>query len=92
MRLLLDTHVLLWWIAGDRLEPGAVSAISDAKSDVLVNAATVWEAEIKREAGKLELLVDLPEQTRVNRFTELPVSFGHACAAARLPQHHGDPR
>jgi len=91
VRLLLDTHVLVWWIGREQLKPAAVSAIADANTDVLVSAATVWEAEIKRAAGKLDLRVELAEQALVNRFSELPISFDHASAAARLPPHHSDP-
>ncbi len=91
MRLLLDTHVLIWWLTGHPLSGEALDAIADEATEVLVSAASVWEAEIKAASGKLDLRADLVVQARENAFTELPVSFEHATVAARLFRHHGDP-
>ena len=91
MRLLLDTHVLIWWFGDEPLSERATSAIAGEATEVLVSAASVWEAEIKAASGKLDLRVDLAAEARDNGFTELAISFDHAVAAARLPPHHGDP-
>ncbi len=91
MRLLLDTHVLIWWVGRERLSEHVAGAITEPRNEVLVSAASVWEAEIKAASGKLDLRVDLIEQSALNYFTELPVSSEHGRAAARLPPHHRDP-
>jgi PIN domain nuclease of toxin-antitoxin system len=91
VRLLLDTHVLIWWLTGRPLSSVALDAIGEEMTEVLVSAASVWEAEIKAASGKLDLRTDLVVQIRDNAFTELPVTFEHATTAARLARHHGDP-
>lgn len=92
MRLLLDTHVLLWWLRNDRRLPARfAAAIRDPAIDVLVSAASVWEASIKTALGKLDLTGDLVEEIAANRFTELPISARHAQLAGDLPKHHDDP-
>ncbi|HEX5043161.1 MAG TPA: type II toxin-antitoxin system VapC family toxin [Candidatus Polarisedimenticolaceae bacterium] len=93
MKLLLDAHAVLWWMADDRrLGADARAGISDACSVVLVSAATVWEIEIKRRLGRLEMGdADLTEQLVAEGFAELPISSRHARRAAHLPPHHDDP-
>ena len=92
MNLLLDTHVLLWWLQGDsRLKTGAFDLISDEGNDILVSAASLWEIEIKRAKGRLIAPSGLEKCVRDQRFTELSITFGHAVAAGRLPPHHHDP-
>jgi PIN domain nuclease of toxin-antitoxin system len=93
VRLLLDTHVYLWWLADDAsLSEEARLAISDARSVVHVSAASLWEASIKEALGRLELEgSDLAEEIAANGFVELPVRAAHAYAAAHLPPHHEDP-
>lgn len=91
MRLLLDTHVLYWWLTDDaRIAPPVRKIIADA-SDAFVSAASVWEMGIKAAAGKLRMPGDLGRQLARHRFTELPVSFAHARLAPTLPRHHKDP-
>lgn len=91
MRILLDTHALLWWLEDSPLlAVRARSAIARA-SAVYVSAATVWEISIKRAYGKLKAPADLEEQLKVNRFEPLPISVAHALAAGSLPLHHHDP-
>ena len=93
MRLLLDTHVLLWWLADDpTLAVGARRAIADPANEVGVSAASVWEAAIKRSIGKLlfdtaELLAALQS----GGFREVSVTAQHALLAGELPRHHDDP-
>ena len=92
MRLLLDTHVLLWWLSEDaRLGREARAAIADGTSSVLVSAATAWEISIKQALGKLEAPDDLEGALAAERFDALPVTVPHALAAGRLPRHHDDP-
>lgn len=91
MRLLLDTHVLLCWLAAERIRRPAVEAISAADSDVWVSAATVWEMSIKAALGKLSVPDDLSVQLERNQFDVLPVGLMHALAVRTLPAHHADP-
>lgn len=92
MKLLLDTHILLWWLADDRRLPAAVrGAIIEPTTRVAVSAATAWEIGIKQALGKLEAPDDLEEQLAVARFTAVPVTIPDGLAAARLPRHHDDP-
>lgn len=91
MRLLLDTHVVLWWLAGQRLRPKALEAIAAADSDIWVSAASVWEMTIKSGLGKLAMPDDLSEQLARQGFEALPVSVQHALAVGSLPPHHADP-
>jgi PIN domain nuclease of toxin-antitoxin system len=91
LRLLLDTHTLIWWAHDRPIAPEAGSAIRSPESLVLVSAASIWEAEIKVQVGKLELEVDLAAGSTRHGFEPLPVMFDHAVAAGRLPPHHSDP-
>jgi PIN domain nuclease of toxin-antitoxin system len=92
LRLLLDTHVLLWSL-GDPNELGdeARSAIVDPDHEVLVSAASTWEIAIKGARGKLRAPDDLPGRIAVLHFAELPVTIAHSIEAGSLPRHHGDP-
>ena len=91
MRLLLDTHVLLWWLMNDfALAALARSAISEAVR-AYVSAATVWEIAIKQSSGKLDAPADLLRQLEHHRFEQLPISLNHAYAVGSLPRHHNDP-
>lgn len=91
MSLLLDTHVVLWWLVDDPALADDIKTRLDHEPDVYVSAATVWEVAIKQSAGKLVEPVDLPERIRDSGFRELPVSTEHAIAAGRLPLIHRDP-
>jgi PIN domain nuclease of toxin-antitoxin system len=92
MRLLLDTHVLLWWLADDKgLSPAARSAIADGESAVFVSSASAWEIAIKRALGKLKAPSDLEAQLESNRFEPLAITISHAMVAGALPRHHDDP-
>ena len=91
-RLLLDTHVFLWWLAGDAaLGLKAKAAIGDGRNDIFVSAASVWEIAIKRALGKLEAPEDMEKIVEDEEFVRLPVSLFHAEAAGRLPPLHNDP-
>lgn len=93
MKLLLDSHAFLWWLAEDpKLSARARQAVADPSSIVHVSAATVWELSIKAFLGKLDLNgADLVEEIAENDFTELPMTARHSVAAATLPRHHDDP-
>ncbi|MGH7858698.1 MAG: type II toxin-antitoxin system VapC family toxin [Candidatus Binatia bacterium] len=92
MRLLLDTHVLLWWLRDDRrLSARFASAIADPSNEVSVSAASVWEASIKAALGKLTIDGDLVDEIGANGFAELAITARHAQLAAALPRHHDDP-
>jgi PIN domain nuclease of toxin-antitoxin system len=93
VKLLLDSHAYLWWLADDpRLPSAARAAVADPANVVLVSAASIWEIEIKRSLGRLEAGEhDLVAEIQANRFAELPVTARHAEAAARLRRHHDDP-
>lgn len=91
MRLLLDTHTLLWWLAeGPHLGSAAATAI-ETETAVFVSAATAWEIAIKRAAGKLRAPADLAAAVREEGFQELDVTLSHGLAAGALPLHHKDP-
>jgi PIN domain nuclease of toxin-antitoxin system len=94
MRLLLDTHAYLWWLADDPLLPKtARQAISAPRAVVHVSAASLWEISFKRALGRLEVgdAIDLVGEIDANGFVELPISATHALAAADLPTAGDDP-
>ncbi|HXL09247.1 MAG TPA: type II toxin-antitoxin system VapC family toxin [Candidatus Bathyarchaeia archaeon] len=93
MRLLLDTHVLLWWLSDDRkLAKNARDIIANSNNDVLVSSASVWEVAIKAALGRLEVeLDDLEDAIVRNGFRPLPIGFRHAVTVGRLPAVHRDP-
>lgn len=90
-RLLLDTHVFLWWRSrADRLERAAQRAIAEADL-VFVSVASAWEAAIKRALGRLELPEPFAVGILDSGFEKLPISFGHTEGLIELPHHHRDP-
>lgn len=96
MRLLLDTHALLWWLAGDPgLSPRARSAIGHRGNEVFISAASAWEVATKVRLGKLAnagpLGVDFEGTVRAQGFQPLVITLGHAQAAGALPDAHRDP-
>lgn len=90
MRLLLDTHVLIWWDEGTRLAREAAAAIREA-DQVYVSAVTGWEIAIKMALGRLETSRSVSDAVQESGFEELPVRLRHCEALARLPAHHRDP-
>jgi PIN domain nuclease of toxin-antitoxin system len=91
MRLLLDTHVLLWWLADSADLSDEIKALLDAEPGVRLSAVTPWEIAVKQGLGKLEGPEDLADRARDSQFTPLPITAGHGVRAARLPAHHRDP-
>ena len=90
---MLDTHVVLWWMAGDigRLSATAVEAVGAEDARVVVSAVSVWEVAIKRGLGKLDAPDDLLQQLERARVELLLITARHADGVATLPPHHRDP-
>jgi len=96
MRLLLDTHIFLWYISADpRLPIDVRNSIRDAANEVYLSAASVWEAVIKHALGKLPLpappAVYLPQQRQMHRIASLPIEEATVARLAGLPDLHRDP-
>jgi PIN domain nuclease of toxin-antitoxin system len=92
MRLLLDTHVVLWTLEEpERIADETLRRMVEPSTRLLVSAATVWEVSIKHASGKLPLGDDLLEQLDAMGMEALPVTLAHGLAAGALPPHHGDP-
>jgi len=92
MRLLLDTHVLLWWLDDSReLSKATKDSIAAPEHLVFVSAVTIWEIVIKKALGKLELPDQWAETLEDEPFRRLPVTWEHALAVERLPHFHRDP-
>ena len=92
MRLLLDTHALLWALsAPDRLAATSREAIEDGQNEVFASTASAWELSIKQALGKLEFDGDLRAELAAAAFLVLPVGLEHALAVRSLPLHHRDP-
>lgn len=93
MRLLVDTHALLWWLSDDRKLPKhARDIIANTHNDVLVSSASVWEIAIKAALGRVEIeLDDLEDAILRNGFRPLLIEYRHAVTVARLPAVHRDP-
>ena len=96
MRLLLDTHALLWWLDGDRsLTRRARTAITDEDNVIFVSAASAWEITTKARLGKLPgadaVAADVVGSVASQGFSSLDITMLHAQRAGRLPGAHRDP-
>lgn len=96
MRVLVDTHALLWFLTADsRLSEQARELISTADNEVLVSIATLWEIAIKASLGRIDLgstfAEFVTEQVENNGFSVLPIALEHLARLAELPFHHRDP-
>lgn len=92
MRLLLDTHVFLWAVAGSPLLKPAARRIIESADQVHVSAASIWEVAIKARLGKIEAdPCELVDAIEASGFVELPVRAAHAAGVAQLVLHHNDP-
>ncbi len=92
MRLLLDTHILLWWLADSpSLPEQARGLIADPGNAVFVSAVSLWEIWLKQSLGKLKLPPDFEEKLAGESFESLPLLAAHTSAVASLPWHHRDP-
>lgn len=96
MRILLDTHALLWWLSGDAsLSARARAAIADEGNEVHVSAASAWEVTTKHRLGKLPgagpLAVDFAREVTAQRFIPMPITLQHGQSAGALQGQHRDP-
>lgn len=92
MRILLDTHIYLWWLEDHIKLSSKARELIQSADEVYVSSASIWEAAIKISIGKLEVdIAELAQQILLNGFIELPVSAKHAVQIAQLPNHHRDP-
>ena len=92
MKILLDTHILLWWLDDAvKLSSKSRSLISDTNHIAFVSAATIWEISIKCAIGKLSVPGDMKQALQANGFEVISITFEHAERAGKLPRHHDDP-
>jgi PIN domain nuclease of toxin-antitoxin system len=92
MKVLLDTHVFLWWLDDPKkLAPAAATAIGDPQNRVLVSVVSLWEIAIKRVIGKLKAPINLHTDDSGAGFELLPLEVAHIVATESLPLHHRDP-
>jgi PIN domain nuclease of toxin-antitoxin system len=96
LRLLLDTHAFIWWLAGDAaLSPVARDAIGDRDNEIFVSAASAWEIATKHRIGKLDqaafLAADIVGAASQQGFQELPITLRHGQIAGSLPGPRRDP-
>jgi PIN domain nuclease of toxin-antitoxin system len=89
--LLLDTHVVLWWLSADERLPAELKQRLDDDPDVWVSPVTLWEVTIKESLGKLESRSNLANAIVRSGFRRLSITFEHAITAGRLPPLHRDP-
>jgi PIN domain nuclease of toxin-antitoxin system len=91
VKLLLDTHVVLWWLTDDDALSGEVKESIDTEAEALISAASVWEIAIKQALGKLTGPPDLLDVVANCGLIELPIRSRHAIEAGALPPLHRDP-
>lgn len=93
MKLLLDTHALLWWLSDDpKLGDHARDLIADPANDILVSAVSLWEILVKVRAGKLVAdIQEILDEMKVQGFELLEIGPAHLLVLATLPMHHKDP-
>lgn len=89
--MLLDTHALLWFLAGNSRRVGKELRAAIESGPSIVSVASLWEIAIKVELGKLDAPDDLPDRIEANGFELLAVSAEHAWSLRNLPSHHRDP-
>jgi PIN domain nuclease of toxin-antitoxin system len=92
LKILLDTHLLLWWLGNSSdLSAQARAHISDPENTIFVSAVSLWEIWLKASLGKLRLPADFEEKMAAETFESLPLTATHARQVALLPWHHRDP-
>jgi PIN domain nuclease of toxin-antitoxin system len=92
LKILLDTHVLLWWLADSPSLSGQARAlITDPANAVFVSAVSHWEIRLKESLGKLRLPRDFEERLGAEFFESLPLTSSQARQVALLPWHHRNP-
>ena len=96
MRVLVDTHVFLWWAEGDRALPAKARAtLADPENECLISLVSAWELAIKAGLGKLRLALPVKryivENVAANGFRMLDIRIAHVGRVEALASHHGDP-
>jgi len=92
LRILLDTHLLLWWLeANPSLATEAREMISDPQNTVFVSAVSLWEIRLKQSLGKLRLPDNFTERLAAESFESLPLTASQTQQVSQLPWHHRDP-
>lgn len=91
-RILIDTHVLLWWLAGSNsLGKEAYKLIEEPRNSIYVSAASFWEIAIKQQKGLLQVPDNLDSIILEEGFLPLPIKLSHGAVAGKLPLFHKDP-
>ena len=96
MRVLVDTHVFLWWVEGDRALPSKARAtLADPENECLISLVSAWELAIKAGLGKIKLALPVKryivENVAANGFRMLDIEIAHVGRVETLARHHGDP-
>jgi len=92
MRLLIDTHLILWWISDDPSLSGVACAlISDPSNTVFISPVSMWEIWLKKSLGKLQLPAEFEAALAKEQFEHIPLTSAHTRGVADLPWHHRDP-
>ncbi len=96
MRLLLDTHVFIWWDSEPaRLSPRVLALCQDRENTLLLSVVSAWEIQVKLQLGRLKLHMPLADlikgQQETNALEVLPIRLDHVLALDALPAHHKDP-
>jgi PIN domain nuclease of toxin-antitoxin system len=96
VKLLLDTHIFIWWVSDpSKLSQQALALCEDDTNSLIVSVASIWEMQIKQQLGKLTLNLPLQElianQQQTNDVAVLPIELVHVLALQGLPTHHKDP-
>ncbi len=95
MKVLIDTHIFLWFVNGSSNLSDRVATLLESDMDILLSIASLWEIAIKVNLGKLELpniyQEFIPEQLSINSIEILPITINHLAIVTTLPLHHRDP-
>lgn len=91
LRLLIDSHVALWWLANDRLLGATARSTIDQSDEAFFSVVTPWELGIKQALAKIAMPDGLSQELELAGFQPLGISIEHAELAPRLPLHHRDP-
>ena len=92
MKVLLDTHILLWWLDADPvLSQEAIGVISNPENTIFVSAVSLWEIWLKQSLGKLRLPADFPQRLAAESFESLPLTAAQTAHVGQLAWVHRDP-
>ena len=92
MNLLIDTHILLWWLGQqEKLSENIIRTIENTRNNVFISSAAIWEIVIKKQIGELQAPDNLLEVLNENSFTPLSITIDHVLTMEQLPNIHSDP-